>query len=69
MNSDDPCQTAPLALLSSLGICHKSDGCPLARATHRCKSGLSDRCARKDACYTAKKLEKIHSVTNLSSFI
>lgn len=64
MNSEDPCQTAPSALLSSLGICHKSDECPPTRARHRCKSDLSDRCVRKDACYTAENTEKAHIVRN-----
>lgn len=54
MNSEDPCQTIPSALLSSQGICRKSDECPPTRARHRCKSDLSDRCAQKDACYTAQ---------------
>lgn len=52
------CQTAPLALLSSLGTCRRSVWCPPTPNTGRCRWGWTGQCAQTGVCWTGET--KIH---------
>lgn len=55
---EGPFQTVPLSHLSFQEICHKSDECPLIRATGHCKNGWHAQCARRGVCCTARNQQR-----------